>query len=254
LEYGDYIIYVDESGDHSLSSVDDNYPIFSLAFCIFKKADYVHVAVPAMQDFKFRWFGHDIVVMHEADIVKRRGPFHFLQFDKRREEFLDDLTSVMEAMPMTVITAVIRKDGLKRKYKAPENPYQLALLFCLEKAHRFLQEVDAQNARCHVVCESRSPKVAGQGKEDKDLELEFRRIVAGDHYLAREQKMPCFDIVFASKLANSTGLQIADMIARPIGLRVLRGNQENRAFDVISPKIWRGPQGTNLQFGMKVFP
>ena len=155
---------------------------------------------------------------------------------------------------MTVITAVIRKDRLKRKYKAPENPYQLGLLFCLEKAHRFLEEAGAHATRCHVVCESRSPKAAGQGKEDKDLELEFRRIVAGDHYLAREHTMPCFDIVFASKLANSTGLQIADMIARPIGLRVLRGAQENRAFDIINPKIWRGPQSVNLQFGMKVFP
>lgn len=255
MDFGDYIIYVDESGDHSLRSVDPNYPIFSLAFCIFKKADYVHVAVPAMQEFKFRWFGHDTVVMHEADIVKRRGPFGFLQFDGLRDRFMADLNAVIHAMPMTVIASVIRKENLKKKYVSPENPYQLGLLFCMEMAHGYLKHQGATGNRCHIVCESRSPREkAGHGKEDAALELEFRRIVAGDHYLARGFEMPCFDIVFASKLANSTGLQIADMIARPIGLQVLKGAQPNKAFDIINPKFWRGPENRNTSFGMKVFP
>ena len=34
-EFSDYIVYVDESGDHSLESIDINYPVFVLAFCIF---------------------------------------------------------------------------------------------------------------------------------------------------------------------------------------------------------------------------
>ncbi|MDK4705007.1 DUF3800 domain-containing protein [Rhizobium sp. CNPSo 4062] len=258
MQFGDYIVYVDESGDHSMTSIDENYPIFSLAFCVFKKSDYVQSAVPAMQDFKFRWFGHDTVVMHEADIVKRRGPFHFLQYDKLRERFMADLTEVIERMPMTVISSVIRKDMLKRKYVRPENPYQLGLLFCMEMTHSFIKHNGNHDQQCHIVCESRSPREkAGQGKEDGALELEFRRIAAGDHFLqgGKEQsKMPCFDLVFASKLANSTGLQIADLIARPIGLRILKGGQPNRAFDVINQKFWRGPTGRSLSFGLKVFP
>jgi len=35
--FSDYIIHVDESGDHSLESIDPNYPVFVLAFCIFNK-------------------------------------------------------------------------------------------------------------------------------------------------------------------------------------------------------------------------
>lgn len=231
--------------------------MFSLAFCIFKKSDYLHDAVPKMQEFKFRWFGHDTVVMHEADIVRRRGPFHFLQYDGLRERFMDDLSAVIEAMPMTVFAAVIRKDRLKSKYTSPENPYQLGLLFCMEMAHAYLKHHDCHEDRCHIICESRSPKEkAGRGKEDAALELEFRRIVAGDHYLqGPDGKMPCFDLVFASKLANSTGLQIADLIARPIGLRVFRGDQANRAYDLIWPKIWKGPQDARvLGYGLKVFP
>lgn len=258
MEFGDYIVYVDESGDHSMTSLDENYPIFSLAFCVFKKSDYVNLAVPLMQDFKFRWFGHDTVVMHESDIVKKRGPFHFLQYDKIRSRFMNDLNKVIEDMPMTVISSVIRKDKLKRKYVRPENPYQLGLLFCMEMTHDFIKTNNNSEHQCHIICESRSPREkAGQGKEDAALELEFRRIAAGDHYLQSNKssaQMQCFDIVFASKLANSTGLQIADLIARPIGLQVLRGQQSNRAFDIITKKIWQGPRGTISNYGLKVFP
>jgi hypothetical protein len=247
IDAGDYIIYVDESGDHSLGSVDPNFPVFVLAFCIFKIEDYVSAAVPSMQRFKFRWFGHDSFVLHEADIVKKRGPFGFLQFDNLRTRFMDDLGEVLASMPMVVTAAVIRKDRLKGKYYDPDNPYPLALLFCLERAHKFLKDRGSHGGRCYVVCESRSPKTAGTGKEDGALELEFRRIVAGKHYLQSGlETMPCFDIVFASKQANSTGLQIADLIARPIGLRVFRGNQANKAFEIIRTKVWAG--------GLKVFP
>jgi hypothetical protein len=66
--------------------------------------------------------------------------------------------------------------------------------------------------------------------------------------------MPDFEINFVSKQANSAGLQLADLIARPIGLRILRPQQPNRAFDIIQPKIWRGPQDQSSWYGLKVFP
>jgi hypothetical protein len=247
LEFGDYIIYVDESGDHSLTSIDENFPVFCLAFCIFKKSDYMQIAVPLLQALKFRWFGHDTTVMHESDIVKRRKAFSFLQYDDLRDRFMKDLDEVVRQMPMKVSAAIIFKDRLKRRYVNPENPYQLGLLFCMEVAHKFLKERGSHETRCHIVCESRSPKVAGQGKEDASLELEFRRIAAGGHYLQKspsESAMPCFDILFVSKMANSTGLQIADLLARPIALRYIRPKQENRAFDILRGKL----------IGIKSFP
>lgn len=254
-KHSQYIIYVDESGDHSLSSIDKEYPIFCLAFCIFRKDEYANNAVGKLHEFKFRWFGHDSYVLHESDIVKRRFPYSFLQYDDLRARFMTDLSEVLEATPMTVMAAVIRKEHLTKRYSSPENPYQLALLFCLERAFEFLQANGEGNATCHVVCESRSPKEKpGTGKEDRELELEFRRIVAGDHYLRRGNGMPCFDIQFVSKQANSCGLQLADLIARPIGLRILRGHQPNRAFEIIQPKIWRGSEGANAWYGLKVFP
>lgn len=36
--FSDYIVFVDESGDHGLVSIDPEYPIFVLGFCIFNKS------------------------------------------------------------------------------------------------------------------------------------------------------------------------------------------------------------------------
>ena len=45
-QFSDFIVYVDESGDHSLTSIDKNYPVFVLAFCIFYIRHYREAIVP----------------------------------------------------------------------------------------------------------------------------------------------------------------------------------------------------------------
>jgi len=48
VPFGDYIVYVDESGDHGLVTMDPHYPIFVLAFCLFDKRTFAESVVPAM--------------------------------------------------------------------------------------------------------------------------------------------------------------------------------------------------------------
>lgn len=151
MRFNEYIIYVDESGDHSLDKIDKDYPIFSLAFCIFKKNDYCQTVTPALQGLKFKWFGHDGVVLHEREIVKKMAPFSFLRIDKLRNEFMDDLNIIVSNAPMRVVASAIRKDKLKQQYAYPENPYRLALLFCLERAYMFLAKKGHHVDVCHVV-------------------------------------------------------------------------------------------------------
>jgi hypothetical protein len=71
--FSDYIVYVDESGDLGLKTIDPNYPVFVLVFCIFHKSHFIEKIVPAIQGFKFKHFGHDQVILHETDIRKDRG-------------------------------------------------------------------------------------------------------------------------------------------------------------------------------------
>ena len=36
-EFSDYIVFVDESGDHGLENIDPAYSVFVLVYCIFEK-------------------------------------------------------------------------------------------------------------------------------------------------------------------------------------------------------------------------
>ncbi|MEX0653496.1 MAG: DUF3800 domain-containing protein [Phycisphaeraceae bacterium] len=243
--FSDYIVYVDESGDHNLDAPDPTYPVFVLAFCIIRKAEYIEQVVPAIQEMKFRHFGHDMVVFHEHEIRKARGDFAFLTDKGRRETFMADLSSLVEHSSFTVISVCIRKDQLKARYAKPTNPYHLALEFGLERVHRCLAARDEGEKTTHVVFEAR-----GQ-KEDDELELEFRRVCDGANYHKRRLNLR---FVLASKKVNSCGLQLADLVARPIGLNVIRPGQVNRAYDLVEPKLDRSARGVIEGWGLKCFP
>ena len=139
-DYSDYVVYVDESGDHGLKTIDESYPVFVLAFCIFKKQDYVEKVVPKLQDFKFRHFGHDQAILHEADIRRDRGEFSFLKTREAKDSFLNELTVIIEEAPFTLISTVIRKIPYRARYHEPANPYHVALGYGLERVFYFLRD------------------------------------------------------------------------------------------------------------------
>ena len=243
--FSDHIVYVDESGDHGLKTIDPNYPVFVLVFCIFKKDDYINTAMPLLQMFKFKHFGHDQTILHETDIRKDRGDFAFLKSKTVKKAFLEELTSIVQKTPFVLISTVIKKELYRQRYSAPENPYHVALRYGLERVFYYLFELKAKLGNTHLVVEKRG-KV-----EDDELELEFRRVCDGFNYL--QQPLP-FELVFADKKSNSTGLQLADLIARPIGLHILKPEQDNRAFAIIDDKFYRNGKGNRNGYGLKCFP
>lgn len=245
MTYSDYVIYVDESGDHTLTAIDRDYPVFVLDFCIFRKDNYANVVAPQVQAFKFAHFGHDIVVLHEHEIRKQKPPFVFLKSRDKRDAFMDGLNRLIEQADFTIVAAAIHKERLTQRYAAPGNPYEMALTFCMERAHAFLRDRGQHMLTTHIVVERRGKR------EDDDLELAFRRIRDGANYVG---EMPGFEIIFADKKTNSAGLQLADLTARPIGRHVLDPAQPNRAWDIIEPKLRRSPAGVVRGWGLKVFP
>lgn len=44
FEFSDYLVFVDESGDHNLVTIDPQFPVFVLLFAILRKDDYVKFA------------------------------------------------------------------------------------------------------------------------------------------------------------------------------------------------------------------
>jgi hypothetical protein len=220
---------VDESGDHGMDTIDPQYPLFVLAFCVFHKRHYSEQVVSALEKFKFNHFGHDQVVLHENEIRKEKGQFNIFRSREQKHQFLHELTEIIEHSNFILISCVIDKRRLKKQDSTGGNPYHIALGFCLEKLYEFLQEKQQQELLTHVVVERRGPK------EDDELELEFRRIC--DRNNSQSLALP-FDVLFADKKVMSSGLQLADLVARPIGISILRPEQTNRAFDVLKYKFY----------------
>jgi len=245
----DYIVYVDESGDHSLTSINPQYPVFVLAFCIFHKRHYAEAIVPALTQFKFKHFGHDMLVLHEHDIRKEENGFHFKNRGEKNA-FMAELGEIIAQHNFIIVSVAIDKVRLAKQYPSPDNPYHIALKFCLERLYYFLKEKQQHGLRTHVVVENRGKK------EDNELELEFRRICDGQN---GHNKVLPMELIFADKKTNSPGLQLADLVARPIGLNVIRPEQENSAFAILAKKLYskNGRQGAGAGYegyGLKCFP
>ena len=112
-EFSDYIVYVDESGDHSLTSIDPQFPVFALSFCVVRKDTYMAQIVPAVQALKFRYWGHDAVILHEHEIRKSKGDFTWLLTDReRRDAFYEDLNQIMVDAPISLIPRCTMQDSL----------------------------------------------------------------------------------------------------------------------------------------------
>ena len=152
-----------------------------------------------------------MILLHESDIRKARNEFVILINEQRCHAFMGALSQLTSESSFTVVSVVIRKERLKSHYADPSNPYHLALVYGLERIYSFLRERQQTQKRTHIIFECRGKK------EDKDLELEFRRVCDG----ANQWGVLPFDIILADKKSNSCGLQLADLIARPIGRYVL---------------------------------
>src|ERR1035441_3165150 len=119
--FSDYIVFVDETGDHGTANINQDFPLFGLAFCIFKKTDYTETVTPAIRRLKFATFGHDMVVLHEHDIRKKDGAFSLLS-RKPREAFLESLTQIIQAVNFTLVVVIIDK-RLLQPAATQANPY-----------------------------------------------------------------------------------------------------------------------------------
>jgi hypothetical protein len=243
--FSDYLVFVDESGDHNLTQIDPQFPVFVLLFAVLHKKDYVNQICPTLQRFKFEFWGHDEVVLHEHEIRKPFGDFLFLLQKPLRERFLTGLSEQMSALPATVVATIIDKPAYAARYHEPVNPYDYALEVGLERVFRHLDGLGQSGSTTPIIVEKRGRR------EDADLELAFRRVCDGSNAL---RKPFPFHLVMIPKASNSPGLQLTDLMARPVALHHLRPDQPNRAFDIISSKFRRSPEGKVEGWGIKRLP
>src|SRR3989338_991703 len=240
------ILFLDESGDHSLIKVDSQFPIFCLAGCIFDEIQYQRESNAKIDAFKIRYFSDPNVVLHSREIRKCVPPFNILLNKNTKQSFYTDLNSLMANLPYTILASVILKEKLKNQYHDPANPYSLSLQFIME---RFLYSLEENNDVGYISVESRDPK------SNTDLLNTFTDIinngsmsdahrVPAEKFQHKIQKM-----IFVTKQQNENGHQVADLVAYPIAKYGFDPKKENLAFEIIKPKFRKSGMGKIFEIG-----
>jgi hypothetical protein len=241
------VLFLDESGDHNLSTIDTQYPMFVLGGIIVDK-DYADG--PLTQElniFKTAFFGTADIVLHTADITRNRGAFEKLKDATLRAQFYEEINAIMRRLQYSVVACVIRKDHhLSRYGVAALDPYMLSLDVLVE---RFCFDIGKVSGGGVIVAEKRDPTL------DRELDLAWLNLkIRGTRYLqASDIEDRVVGLNLRAKGDNIAGLQLADLVVSPIGRHVL-GKIDKEDWRIVEEKFRRSPSGKVDGYGLVVLP
>jgi hypothetical protein len=240
------ILFLDESGDHNLSIINPDYPLFVLGGVIVEQTYAEGELTRRVQDFKRRLFGRDDIILHTADIARSKKDFGRLRIPEFRARFLEELNVLMRDLDYKVVACAIRKDDHLAQYgTAALDPYMLSLHVLAE---RFWFELDEFNDRGVIVAEKRNPML------DRELDIAWLNLkVKGTTFLSGTQLDARIDgLTTRAKTDNLAGLQLADLIVSPIGRRILK-KKSHEDIEIIKSKF-RRVRGEAKGAGLVILP
>jgi hypothetical protein len=243
------ILFIDESGDHSLDVIDPQYPVFVLGGCIIDIDYHDNNLTPNLNDYKKKLFGRDDVILHTADIVRRRGVFRKLTDKDFRERFYVETNRFMDEAEYMIVASVIRKDDhLSRYGLAAIDPYMLSLRILVE---RFVYEVQKRGGgeQGQIIAEARDETL------DNELRLAWMdlRTTGTDYISASEVRKSISELHIRNKKKNIAGLQIADLVVSPIGRHILNKDPKHD-WRIIEKKFRKSAAGRYMGYGLVVLP
>lgn len=244
-------VFLDECGSHELTS-PDTYSVFALSAVILPETDFANLDA-RWKGWKAEVLGQHDAIVHEPTVRNRLGPFG----GPIGPAVIESLTRALGELDFTGIVCAVHRANYVAEFdlgpldeSLPANVYLMTLDFLLERVVMALDSVFG-GARADVVAESRGPR------EDALLQYEFARLhLDGTSYIApgwfRQQLAP--GVVFKSKDANSTGLQLADLIARPVADKVADPKSTPPRWREVRTKLCAGQETKHSILGLKVLP
>lgn len=235
------LVFLDESGDHSLEKIDPDYPVFALAGVIIKPESYLTI-VNRFNKLKLLYFSHEGLILHSREIADRSGDFVFLNDKRTRKHFLSNISDAVSRSNFGLVAAVILKQALKEQYLQPISPYDLGFVFLLEKIFRYSCKQSFDYIQ--IITESRG------SKEDHELHEVFAKFKTdGSPYIEKTMlKKIHLRLEYRRKPFNIIGNQIADLVVSPIARTVL-DNKDHPSFQYSEDKFLYGRKNS-----LKVFP
>jgi hypothetical protein len=242
-----YFLFIDESGDHGLTIVNPDFPVFLLSGVLISEDNY-SMLKSTFNKVKNELWGNKEVIFHSRDIRKCEKEFMVLFDLDKKKWFYDNLNSAINDCDYTLIASAIQKENYINQFGRLSNDvYELALSFVIERAIFFLDVMPDNGKELQIIIEKRGKK------EDKQLDEHFQRLMSrGTGYVSAEKLSNySLSITFKDKKENINGLQLADLTAYPIARYVIEPERANPAFELISSKIY---SKNGKRYGLKIYP
>lgn len=242
-----YCLYMDESGNHGLTQVDESFPVFLLCSVLIAESDYDAIR-NSINEVKRQFWNNIHVIFHSRDIRKCDKEFAVLFDLEKKAQFYNGINKIVAENNYTIIASAIRKDEyIKRFGRLANDVYEIALSFIIERAIFLLDDIRDSNKELEIIIEKRG------NKEDKQLHEHFQRLMArGTGYVSAERlRAYKLTINFKSKRENINGLQLADLVAYPIARYVIDRDRPNPSYDAIKDKFY---SKKGRIYGLKVYP
>lgn len=232
-----YRLYIDESGDHTRLKFDSpTTQYLGITGCLIEEKYDKHIFRPNMNKLKTKYFisdNNNPIILHREDIVKGIKCFECLKDNQTRESFNNDLIHFLQTQKYYIITVVIDKYSHLNKYgKNAYHPYHYCLTVLME---RFCGYLDFINAVGDIMIEKRG------GTEDRKLEDLYSNIYHnGTSYKSSDffrKTLSTKHLKLQSKRSNIEGLQLSDLLAKPIKNEILKEKRNLIINDPFGEKI-----------------
>lgn len=246
------ILFLDESGDHSLSIIDPQFSVFVLCGVIMDEEYHRTIATERLREFKTRLFGKGAIILHTADFTRNKSGFEAMSNHEFRKDFFGSLQDLIGGLDFKIVACVIKKQDHLRKYGLHAlDPYLLSLSVLVE---RFIFECGSGGGT--IVAEGRNPTL------NNALDLAFLDLkIRGTSFIAptKVQKR-IHNFAIREKKDDIAGLQIADVAATPIGRHAIGKTTyphycaEGDFFLSLKPKFRQASNGKIEGMGLVVLP
>ena len=241
------VMFLDESGDHNLTVIDPQYPLFALGGVIMDLEYAENTATERIREFKLEYFATENINLHTSDMARNRNGFEALKDRIFRERFYEGLNTLMNELEFEVVACVIKKlDHLRRYGMAAVDPYMLSLDILVE---RFCMGLEKEKSKGIIIAEKRGSTL------DRQLEIAWLNLkVQGTRFIqANKIDSAIESLNLRDKKANLAGLEIADLIISPIG-RMVVGKKIKEDFRIIQKKLRKSPSGKLDGYGLVILP
>lgn len=241
-----YYLFIDESGDHGLKTIDEGFPVFLLCGVLISEIDYYQMDLNVRAS-KIKYWNNTNVILHSRDIRKCNNEFKILLDQKLKNRFYEDLNNIISLNNYKIISSAINKVEFIKKYgKLEDDVYEIALSFILERTIFCLDEIKDCSS-LEIIIEKRGKR------EDAKLSNHMNKLSQIGTYYVSKEKMDKYDInyKFLKKSENIIGLQISDLLAYPIARKIISPEVANLSYELLKSKFYNN---NGKMYGLKIFP